>query len=188
VAVVDVDGDGNSDIYLAQNFYDWQSDAVRMDGGVSQLLLGDGRGGLQIVAAGESGLVLPENARAVCVTDVNHDQRPDFLVTVNDGPLAAFENQSGGDNRRLEIRLRGRRGNSTAVGARLELELSDGSHQTSEIYGGDGYLSQSTAAWFVGLGQSSQPKQIKIRWPNGQESSHPVDPNARQVMIEQPES
>jgi hypothetical protein len=98
----------------------------------------------------------------------------------------AFLNQSGQGSERLAIRLLGRKGNPTAVGARVNVEFDDGSSQSAEIACGGGYLSQSTATWFLGLGDSRTAKQINVRWPNGQQSSHPVAPNSRSIELQQP--
>jgi hypothetical protein len=132
-AIVDVDVDGHIDIYLVQNFTHAERNAAAMDGGVSQLLLGDGKGNFRPVLPRESGLVVPGDARALSVADLNSDSRPDFIVAVNDGELSAFENHAENRNRMLTIRLIGRRGNPTAVGARVTITLSDGTKQTAEI-------------------------------------------------------
>ena len=70
-AIVDVDGDGNNDVYLVQNFYHSQREVTRMDSGVSQLLLGDGKGGFECVSPHDSGLVVPGDAKGLAVTDLN---------------------------------------------------------------------------------------------------------------------
>ena len=62
---MDVNGDGHLDLYLVQNFYGPQRETGRMDGGVSLLLLGDGRGAWQPVWPSESGLVV-ERRREEC--------------------------------------------------------------------------------------------------------------------------
>ncbi len=46
VTVADFDGDGNDDIFLAQNFFSAQPETMRSDAGRGLLLLGDGKGGL----------------------------------------------------------------------------------------------------------------------------------------------
>ncbi len=88
--LVDFNQDGNLDIYLVQNFYSPQRETGRMDGGVSQLLQGDGHGHFRAVPVRESGLLVPGDARCVLITDWNGDGRPDFLIGINDGPWRAF--------------------------------------------------------------------------------------------------
>ena len=184
-AIVDVDADGHNDVYLVQNFYNWQPATTRMDGGVSQLLLGDGRGGFQPAPPHESGLVVAGDAKALGVADLNHDGRPDFLVTVNNGELLAFENRAGNKNRALTIRLVGHQGNPTAVGARATVVLSDGTKQTSETHCGGGYLSQSTSTLFFGLGAGADAVRVEVRWPDGKQTVVPIGSNTTNLTLEQ---
>ena len=71
-------------------------------------------------------------------------------MTRNNDLSLAFRNGGVPGHHSLAVRLRGRPGNPTAVGARLTLVLSDGSIQVAEISAGSGYYSQSSAACFFG--------------------------------------
>ncbi|MCH8043886.1 MAG: VCBS repeat-containing protein [Planctomycetes bacterium] len=172
VVMTDVDGDGHLDVYLVQNFFTPQLETGRMDGGLSQLLLGRGDGTFRPIAPGESGLVVPGDAKSLAVTDLNGDGRPDFVVGVNNDRLLAFENRSDPNKRILAVRLAGKPGNPTAVGARVMLKLTDGTQQTTEVYSGGGYLSQSSRVLFFGLGETGQVDELVIRWPDGMQSTH----------------
>jgi hypothetical protein len=183
VAVEDVDADGHPDIYLVQNFYSPAPETGRMDGGLSLLLRGDGNGTFVPVWPDESGLVVPGDAKSLTVTDLNGDQRPDFVVGVNNGEVLAFENRSNSGNP-LVIRLSAAPGNPTAVGARVTVHMSDGTKQTAEVTAGGGYLSQNCGELFFGLGQS-QATQIEVRWPDGATSVHEV-PNTGRVELKKP--
>jgi hypothetical protein len=181
VAVEDVDADGHPDIYLVQNFYGPAPETGRMDGGLSLLLKGDGKGGFTPVWPDASGLVVPGDAKSLTVTDLNDDQRPDFVVGVNNGEVLAFENQCEGGNP-LVVRLSGAPGNLTAVGARVTVTMANGTKQTAEVTAGGGYLSQNGGEMFFGLGQS-QPTQIEVRWPDGTASVHEA-PDGRRARID----
>ena len=65
----------------------------RFDGGLSQLLRGDGQGHFMPVPPAESGLLVPGDAKAVVVLDLDNDGRPDFLVSRNNSPTLAFRNR-----------------------------------------------------------------------------------------------
>ena len=84
--------------------------------------------------------------------------------------MMAFTNQASADRPGrvpLTIRLRGRAGNPTAVGARVEVQFSDGTRHTSEVHAGDGYLSQSSAIQFIPHASDRVPRWLTVRWPNG---------------------
>jgi hypothetical protein len=93
VVAGDFDGDGNADIYAVQNSSSPHPAVGRFDGGLSQLLQGDGAGHFTPVPAAESGLIVSGEARAVTTLDLDGDGRPDFLVTLKDGTRLAFRNR-----------------------------------------------------------------------------------------------
>lgn len=182
--VLDANGDGFNDIYIVQNFYNPQRETVRMDGGVSQLLLGDGSGEFQPASPAESGLLVPGDGKALCVTDLNDDSRPDFLITQNSGPLLAFENQSRRSAKAaVEIELAGPAGNPTGVGSLVTLVAFEGVKSVAEQSCGNGYLSQSTAKLYLTLPEG-EAKAVKVRWPDGSETEVQVTPGQDQLKIE----
>ena len=88
----DFDVDGYADIYAVQNSYAPIPAVGRFDGGLSQLLRGDGRGHFTLVPVAESGLIVPGDAKAVAVLDLNHEGGPDFVVTRNNATTLVFQN------------------------------------------------------------------------------------------------
>ncbi len=170
IVAQDFDADGNIDVYLAQNFFSTQIETGRMDGGVGLLLRGDGKGGLSPVWPSRSGLIVTGDAKGAASLDLNADGLPDLLTTRNDETLVAHRNRAVSSNRILTVKLKGRPGNPTGVGARVTLIFDNGSRQTREVAAGGGYLSQSSAAAVFGLGQS-KAKQIEVRWPGVAEST-----------------
>lgn len=185
VVLVDADGDGNRDIYLVHNSFSPQPETGHTDGGLSLLLRGDGDGTFTPVWPHESGLVVPGDAKSLAVTDLNMDGRPDFLVGINDGPVMAFENRSGQLEDFLQIRLRTDGTNLDAIGARVEVTLSDGTMQTAETYAGGSYLSQSTPALTFGLG-GQEAESIDVRWPEGKTSHHELATGERRIVVVKP--
>ena len=186
VALAEVDGDGHADLYLSHNFYSPQPETGRMDGGLSLLLRGIGDGSFTTVWPKESGLIATGDAKALAVTDLNNDGWPDFVVAINNGSLLAFENRGLKTNRMLSVRLQGKPGNPTAIGARVTVRLDDGSAQTVEMNAGGGYLSQSTSTLTFGLSKDKKVKETTVRWPDGRTSAISGSPEALRLTIQQP--
>jgi hypothetical protein len=185
LVLADFDGDGKTDLYLAQNFFGPQRDTGRMDGGVSLLLAGNGDGTFEPVWPNCSGLVVPGDAKSVATADINGDCWPDLVVGVNDGELMAFENTGSPSNRILTVKLNGKPGNPTAVGARVIVHLSNGAKRVAEVYAGGGYLSQSSSTVVFGLGTTGEVSLVEVRWPNNDVSTHRPEGDSPIVSIKQ---
>ena len=185
IAFAEVDGDGNPDLYMVQNFFAPQFETGRMDGGLSILMLGRGDATFEPVWPDKSGLIVPGDAKGLSVTDINRDGWPDFVVGINDGKLMAFTNSGLSQNRIVKVRLKGKRGNPTAVGARVRLFRDDGKSQTTEIYAGGGYLSQSSNNLIFGLGESGKVKKIEVVWPDGSHTRYTKNLDGRAIKLTQ---
>jgi hypothetical protein len=178
VAAFDADADGRCDLFLAQNFRGVQREAGDMDGGVGLLLKGAGDGTFRPVLPRQSGLVVPDEGRAVAVADLNLDRRPDLVVGVNNGPVLAFENQATAEARHVAIRLRGLAGNPQAIGARLTVRLSGGGRRHLEFSGGGCYLTHGTNERFLALPTGVEIEAIDVRWPNGTTTTTKPEPES----------
>jgi enediyne biosynthesis protein E4 len=179
----DFDGDGLADIYAVQNSFAPIPAVGRFDGGLSQLLRGDGHGHFTAVPPAESGLLVPGDAKALVVLDLDRDGWPDFLVSRNNDTTLAFRNNGVAGRRSVRISLRGPVGNPTAVGAKITVELADGSTLTSEVYAGSGYYSQSGAACFFGFPDANAPRVVRVRWPSGTTTQHPFPPGSTSLTL-----
>ncbi len=170
VVVRDIDGDGNEDIVLAQNFFTPQRETGRMAGGLSLLLLGkvgeDGRRSFQPVWPGRSGINVPGDAKSLAAPDLNGDRSPDLSFGNNDSPMDGFLQKvdpAGAGGRHIAVRLQGSPANPTAVGARVTLN----GRQHAEVRAGAGYLSQSPPTLYFGRGDSEILESVTVRWPDG---------------------
>jgi hypothetical protein len=169
VTLVDVDADGQLDLYLVQNFHGPQPETGHMDGGLSLLMRGQGDGRFASIWPNESGLIVPGDAKSLAVVDLNSDSWPDFVTASNRGRVQAFVRDVPESirERRMEVRLNGSPKNRQGIGAKVTLHFQDGSRQVREIQAGSGYLSQSAPAAFFAYGLLSKPAQIEVRWPDG---------------------
>jgi hypothetical protein len=179
----DFDGDGHADIYAVQNSFAPIPSVGHFDGGLSQLLRGDGRGHFTLAPPAESRLVVPGDAKALAVIDLDHDGWPDFLVSRNNNTTLAFRNNGAPGRHALRVNLRGPNGNPAAIGARVTLGLSDGAVQTTEVRAGSGYFSQSSPACFFGWPDGNPPGKITVRWPDGKTTERAVPANATSLLL-----
>jgi hypothetical protein len=184
----DFDGDGHADIYAVQNSFAPIAAVGRFDGGLSQLLRGDGHGGFTPVPPAASNLIVPGDAKALVVLDLDRDGWPDFLVSRNNDETLAFRNAGVAGRHSVRIELRGPAGNPTAVGAAITVELVDGSIQQAEVAAGSSYYSQSTAARFFGYPDANPPREVRVRWPSGATTRHALTPGKTSLILSETES
>ena len=182
----DFDGDGNADIYVVQNSYSPIPSVGRFDGGLSQLLRGDGRGGFTPVPPAASRLIVPGDAKALALVDLDGSGWPDFVVSRNNDTTLAFRNNGVAGRRSLRVQLRGPLGNPHGVGARIAVEFGSGPSQMGEVYAGSGYYSQSSAACFFGWAERNPPRRIRVRWPSGATTEHEFPPGSKAVTLSCP--
>jgi hypothetical protein len=182
----DLDGDGFADIYAGQNSYSPIPSVGRFDGGLGQMLRGDGKGGMVAVPLRDCGAVVPGDAKAVAAIDLEGDGWPDLLVTRNNGTTLAFRNRTVAGRNSLRVALRGPAGNPNGVGSRLSAVSGDGSTQTAEVRAGSGYFSQSAPGAFFGSTTANPLAHIDVRWPSGASSRHGVPRQSGTLVIQAP--
>jgi hypothetical protein len=180
----DFDGDAHADLYAVHNTHAPNVEVGRFAGGVSCFLRGDGRGGFKAAPVAETGLLVPEEARALVVSDINTDGWADFVVTCRGAQTFAFVNGGREGRNSFAVRLVGATPAHVMAGARVTVIHPSGVRQTAELHAGGGYLSQSSELFFGYLDQDP-PAELHVCWPNGQTSSHPWTSSTR-VSLQQP--
>jgi hypothetical protein len=158
----------------------------RFDGGLSQLLKGDGRGGFIPLAPAQSGLLVPGDAKALAALDLDDDSWPDFFITRNNEVSLAYRNRGVADAETLHVVLRGPAGNPGAIGARIRVEHADGSNQLSEVHASSGYMSQSSAGGFFGSPQSNPALRVEVRWPSGAVTQEALTSSSATLVLSAP--
>jgi hypothetical protein len=179
VCVGDLDGDGNEDLFLSQNFFPMNSETARNDAGRGLWLRGDGQGGLKAVSGQESGVKVYGEQRGCSLADYDGDGRVDLVVTQNGAATKLYHNVGGKPG--LRVRLKGPRGNPAAVGAQLRLIYGERKGPAREIHAGSGYWSQDGAVQVMGTPEP--PTQIWVRWPGGKTLTASVSRGAREIEV-----
>jgi hypothetical protein len=168
VHIADWNADGRPDIFCAQNFFTPQAETGRMDGGMGLLLINHGDQRFEPLAPSISGVVAPGDAKSVIAADINQDSLPDLIVANNNSPPQIFLKQAPQSGRLITLQLRGPAGNVSAIGARVLVELHDGTQQLHEVHAGGGYLSQHAAPITVGLPNQQEISGVTVTWPTTQ--------------------
>ena len=159
---------GTQDPYLAA----WAELASRLEGGSSWsgrerhclfINRGDGR---FVDASFPAGFDLIEDGRALALSDWDDDGDLDVWLRHRNGPQLRFlRNDAPTSTHWLQLRLIGKR-QRDAVGAIVEVETERRRHVVERRLG-QGYLAQSSARLFVGLGDAKQIRRVEVRWPAG---------------------
>ena len=181
--VADFDGDGHEDLFLSQNFFGVRPGVPRYDAGRGLLLVGDGRGGFDAQSGIETGIAVYGDARAAAAADFDGDRRPDLVVGVNGDRTRLFRNALGRPGLRVE--LSGPAANPDAIGAVVTVLYEDGSTGPSrEVRSGEGYWSRNESVQTLGL--RSRPVAVRVVWPGGGVTEHPVTADQTVLEISRP--
>jgi len=62
-------------------------------------------------------------------------------------------------------------------------KIPDGTMQMAEVQAGSGYYSQSAAACWFGYPSANRPRVVRVRWPDGSATQHPVSAGETTVVV-----
>jgi tetratricopeptide (TPR) repeat protein len=130
-----------------------------------------------------------DDGRSLAVADWDHDGDLDVWVANRTGPRLRFlRNDANSGAGYLALRLQGARCNRDAIGARVEVELSDDDSSPRLIRtrrAAEGFLGQSSKWIHFGLGAATAIQGVQVRWPDGSvQRFGPLTPNGRYVVIQ----
>jgi hypothetical protein len=179
VGIADFDGDGNEDVFLAQNFSYTAVGLPRYDAGRGLLLRGNGTGGFSPMTGRASGIMVYGDQRGAAYADYDGDGRLDLAVSQNASTTRLYHNRLGKPG--LRVRLRGSAMNPDGIGAQIRVVYGDRMGPVREVQAGSGYWSQNGATQVFGL--SSTPTAVWVRWPGGGEQRVPLTSGIREVTI-----
>jgi hypothetical protein len=119
----------------------------------------------ELGSGGGPGLAVARASRGLAAGDLDGDGRPEMVIlNMNDKPSVLKNSAAGG--KFLNLRLRGVKGNRSAIGARVTVE-SGGHKQIDEVMSASSFYSQNSFTLHFGLGTSAQADRVIVRWPGG---------------------
>jgi enediyne biosynthesis protein E4 len=164
VTVADFNNDGNEDLFISQNSFEFPPLITRQASGRGLILLGDGKGGFEAVPGKRSGIKIYGEQRGAAAADFNMNGRMDLAVTQNNAETRLFKNRT--DRQGIRVRLNGPDNNLQAIGSRIRLIYEDESAgPVRTIQAGSGYRSQNSLTQVLGI--SGTPSHIEVTWPDG---------------------
>ncbi len=179
VSVADFDGDGNDDIFLAQNYFSSQPETMRSDAGRGLLLLGDGKGNFRALSGEESGIKIYGEQRGSAVADYDGDGRVDLVVAQSNDQTKLLHNLRAKPG--LRVKLEGGTGNPQCVGAIVRAKTATGLGRAQIVTAGSGYWSQDATTLII---TSAAPiTALHIQWPDGTTTEQPVAAETKSVVV-----
>lgn len=162
----DFNNDGNEDLFIGQNFFEFSRNIPRLDAGRGLLLQGNGNANFDAVPGSFSGIKVYGEQRGAALGDFNRDGRTDLVVSQNNGQTKLFQNSV--EREGIRVRLVGPPSNNNAVGSTIRLEYENGEKGAVKfIQAGGSYASQNSYVEVMGISEHESPAAIEVTWPDG---------------------
>lgn len=174
-AFFDYDNDGLLDIIVVNGHVYPQLDRVKLgaSAGYRQRKLlyhNRGDGTFDEVAAKFGTAMMEERvSRGLAIGDLDQDGLLDIVMNDLDGSPQILRNEIAGAGNWLSVKLKGKPGNTDAIGAVITVRAGK-LVQTRLVQSGTSYISQDDMRQHVGLGSATQVDAIEVRWPDGSTS------------------
>lgn len=142
-----------------------------------------------------SGLNYGHTSRGSVMFDYDKDGDQDILTVEQTWPtgyganrpvpaVRLFENNTNGNNKWLQVKLRGVTSNRDGLGARIRI-VTGGRSMIREVDGGSTCMSSSTPIVHFGIGQNQEIDTVEVTWPGGYKQVRTyVNPNQTIVIVE----
>ena len=184
VVLADLDNDGRADVATANSHVNDLIDRFEASSykEANAILLNRGGTFEDVTARAGAGLASTVAAhRGLVAADLDNDGRLELVTTSLGGPVEIWKH-TGPAGHWLAIALRGTTSNRHGLGAAVSV---DGRPHT--ITSAIGYASSVLAPLHVGLGSSTAPPTIVVKWPSGRMQTVTPPGVDRLVEITEPE-
>jgi len=110
----------------------------------------------------------PAQWRGAAFGDLDGDNRVDVVMTRLGQTAVIFTNSAANSNHWLTVGLRGTKSNYDAIGAQVNVVLTDGRRLVDHVSPAGGYVSSNDKRLYFGLGTAGKVSKVEVRWPSGQ--------------------
>lgn len=165
----DYDNDGRPDLFVANGHTFQRRDApTELVPQTNQLFWNGGteKGFYDVSSVSGAPFRVPAVARGAATADYDHDGDLDVAVVNHGGRVILLRNDGGNRGQWLRVALEGRRGNRSAIGARIRI-VTGSAAQVREIGAQASYLSQDELVAHFGLGAATVVDSVIVTWPGG---------------------
>jgi len=164
----DYDNDGDVDLVLCNAHVDTVVQQRIPDVKYNQqMLLFHNSGGRWNNVSAKSGPIFAKDigARGLALGDFDNDGSVDLLISISDAPPILLKNNAARQNHWLGVRLRGRKANPDAIGAKITWRSGD-FQRHRWLVGAGGFLSAHDPRAVLGLGPRTHVDWIEVKWPS----------------------
>jgi len=187
VGLVDLDNDGNPDIFLVTGQVYPELEAVnpkypRRGPRILFRNLGNGTF-LEIPEQSQPALAARHVSRGCAFGDFDNDGDLDILIMNQNEAPSLLRNDAPPQNHWIKVRLHGTKSNRSAIGARVTIH-SGRKLQVQEVMSQSSYVSANDPRLHFGLG-SAASVDLEVRWPLGSVEVHRNVPCDRLITLQE---